>query len=286
MAIQSTRQKTMKIYIINLEKSTDRLTHQIKQFDRLGLNFERLNAVSIQDITEEFYLSHLKYGQRLIKQGEMACFLSHKKAWELVVLHNEPCVILEDDALLVHDFADLLKAIEEMDLSHQVDLINLEVQPRSKIVSHKPIRSFLNQEYYLYELFLEKNGTGGYIIFPSGAKKLLAYAKTTLGLADAFIYSCPNLKTTQIEPAVLLQDVICPAYNIPIEQPPKSIILNSQNTLQFQPNLYHKILFRKNRILTQLKLGIKTLISLSKGKNRQIAVNQNKFLTQKTKQKK
>lgn len=269
----------MKIYIINLEKSTDRLAYQTKQFDRLGLSFERLNAVSIQDIREEFYLSHIKYGQRLIKQGEMACFLSHKKAWELVVNHNEPCVILEDDALLAYDFADLLAEIK-CNTPHQVDLINLEVQPRNKIVSHQPIHSFLNQEYHLYELFLEKNGTGGYIVFPSGAKKLLEYAQTTLALADAFIYSCPNLKTTQIEPAVLLQDVICPAYNIPVEQPPQSIILNSQNTLQFQPKLYHKILFRKNRIVTQLKLGIKTLIGLLKGTRRQVMVNQEKFLIQ------
>lgn len=273
----------MKIYIINLAQSTDRLEYQVKQFQKLGLSFERLNAVSIQDISEEFYLSHIKYGQRLIKQSEMACFLSHKKAWELVLQQNEPCVILEDDALLVHDFADLLKDIENKNIPSQVDFINLEVQPRNKVVSHQPIYSLLNQEYHLYELLLEKNGTGGYIIFPSGAKKLLNYAEQTLALADAFIYSCPNLKKTQIEPAALLQDVICPAYNIPFGQPPQSIIGAVKNTVPFKPSLYHKILFRKNRILTQIKLGIKTLMALSKGQKRQIQVNREKFLPQESK---
>lgn len=274
----------MKIYIINLEQSADRLEYQIKQFEKLGLHFERLNAVSVQDISEEFYLSHIKYGQRLIKQSEMACFLSHKKAWELVLQQNEPCVILEDDALLVHDFADLLKDIENKNIPSQVDFINLEVQPRNKVLSHKPIYSLLNQEYHLYELLLEKNGTGGYIVFPSGAKKLLNYAEQTLALADAFIYSCPNLKKTQIEPAVLLQDVICPAYNIPFGQPPQSIIGAVKNTVPFKPSLYHKILFRKNRILTQIKLGIKTLMALSKGQKRQIRVNREKFLPQENKE--
>lgn len=273
----------MKIYIINLEQSTDRLEYQIKQFERLGLTFERLPAVCVNDISEEFYLSHIKYGQRLMKQSEMACFLSHKKAWSLVLKKNEPCVILEDDALLTHDFTDLLKDIESKNIDNQVDFINLEVQPRNKVVSHSPIYSFLNQEYHLYELFLEKNGTGGYIIYPNGAKKLLNYAQNKLGLADAFIYGCPNLKKTQIEPAILLQDVICPAYNIPFGPSPQSIIGTVNNTVQFQPNLYHKILFKKNRILTQLKLGIKTLIALSKGQKRQIMVNRDKFIPKEAK---
>ena len=77
--------------------------------------------------------------------------------------------------------------------------------------------------------------------------------------------------------------MICPAYNIPFGPPPQSIIGTVNNTVQFQPNLYHKILFKKNRILTQLKLGIKTLIALSKGQKRQIMVNRDKFIPKEAK---
>lgn len=268
----------MKVFIINLDQSTDRLQQQEKQFKRLGMSFERLPAVSVNDISEEFYLNHIKYGQRLIKQTEMACFLSHKKAWERVILENQPCVILEDDAILTNDFVQVLSAIQH--LNHNgLELINLEVQPRKKVVSKTPIHSILHHEYHIYGLYLEKNGTGGYILFPAGAKKLLNRAKKELALADAFIFGTHDLKLYQIEPAVLLQDVICSAYDIPVETPPVSLIGAINNTVAFQPTLLHRLQFKKNRVIEQIRLGIRTLMALTKGEKRAINVNREKFLS-------
>lgn len=267
----------MKVFIINLAQSTDRLKLQKQQFDRLGMTFERLPAVTVGDISESFYLENIKHGQRLIKQTEMACFLSHKSAWEKVILENKPCAILEDDAVLVHDFKEVLDEIAQLN-DPNIDLINLEVQPRNKIVANDPSYHIVEDEYAIYQLLLEKNGTGGYVLFPSGAKKLLAEAKHRLALADAFIFSCPNLNLYQIEPAALLQDVICPAYDIPVEQPPVSLIGAIKNTVPFEPTLSHRIQFKKNRILTQLQLGIRTLMARSKGVKRQIAVDRQKFI--------
>ncbi|WP_323841352.1 MULTISPECIES: glycosyltransferase family 25 protein [unclassified Moraxella] len=51
----------MKIYIINLDQSTDRLALQNKQFARLNLSFERLPAVSVADISKEFYLTNMPH---------------------------------------------------------------------------------------------------------------------------------------------------------------------------------------------------------------------------------
>lgn len=268
----------MKVFIINLAQSTDRLELQKQQFDRLGMTFERLPATSVGDISEQFYLDNIKHGQRLIKQTEMACFLSHKSAWEKVVLENQPCAILEDDAVPVYDFKQVLDEITKLN-DPDIDLINLEVQPRNKVVANSPSHSILSDEYAIYQLLLEKNGTGGYVLFPSGAKKLLAEAKHRLA-ADAFIFSCPNLNLYQIEPAALLQDVICPAYDVPIEMPPVSLIGAIKNTVPFEPTLTHKIQFKKNRIITQLHAGIRTLIALSKGVKRQIAVDRQKFIHQ------
>ena len=74
----------MKILIINLEHSTERLAQQQQQFDRLGLLFERLPAVSLHDFNDEEYNRLAFSGQRPLKKAELACFLSHKKAWEYV----------------------------------------------------------------------------------------------------------------------------------------------------------------------------------------------------------
>ena len=119
----------MKILLINLEQSIDRLEQQHIQFNDLGLEFERLPAVSIHDFSEAEYKEMAFKGQRPMKQSELACFLSHKKAWEYVIRHNEPCVILEDDAILVKDFKNILNDLTQID---EIDYVNLEVHGRKK----------------------------------------------------------------------------------------------------------------------------------------------------------
>ena len=94
----------MKVLLINLDQSQDRLAQQQAQFKDLELEFERLSAISIHDFSEDDYKRMAFGGQRPMKQSELACFLSHKKAWDYIVEHNEPCVVLEDDAILVKDF--------------------------------------------------------------------------------------------------------------------------------------------------------------------------------------
>ncbi|MFB6349602.1 glycosyltransferase family 25 protein [Moraxella sp. ZJ142] len=275
----------MKIFIINLEQSTDRLAQQQAQFERLGLTFERLPAATVNDISETFYLQNLKHGQRLIKQTEMACFLSHKRAWEKVAQENQPCVILEDDAVLVRDFAEILAQIDALvntpdnQLGGQMDLINLEVYGRTKIVGKSSTVSLLDQQYQLIPLLLDKSGTGGYILYPSGAKKLLKHAQSHFALADAFIYHCPSLNMYQIEPAALLQDDKCALYGIAITHASNSMIGQIQNTISFQPTLWQKIRFKKNRIITQISLGFRTIAALIQGEKRQIDVNTDKFHT-------
>ena len=40
------------------------------------------------------------YKDRPLQQNEVACFLSHIKAWQRCVEINEPCIIMEDDAII------------------------------------------------------------------------------------------------------------------------------------------------------------------------------------------
>lgn len=276
MASQSINKRTvMKIFILNLAQSTDRLAQQQKQFDQLGLDFERLPAVSVADIDAPTYQKYLTAGQRVIKQTELACLFSHKKAWEQVISHNQPCIILEDDAVLVKDFANLLENINNIN-EPNIDFINLEVHGRQKIVGKKPVATI--NDYHLYELFLDKSGTGGYIIYPTGAKKLLAQFAQKVGLADTFIYQCPDLHKVQIEPAALLQSDRCQMYGVPFDDYElKSLIGTINNQLTIKPTFWQKIILKKNRIIAQIALGFRTLSALSKGIKREIFVDKDKF---------
>ena len=263
----------MKILLINLDRSKDRLEEQNTQFQKLNLEFQRFPATSIQDFNQDEYEKLAFSGQRPLKQSELACFLSHKRTWEYVIEQNEPCVILEDDAVLVSDFETVIHGISQLT---DIDYVNLEVVGRKKMIAKKP--SYTLAEYQLFKLYQDRNGTGGYIIFPSGAQKLLDFmSKRPIGLVDEFISSCRDLKSFQVEPAVLLQGVICPIYGVETEIDKGSVIGQVQNLFDPDLTLMQKILFKKNRIIAQLFLAWYYLKYLLIGCKRHIAVNKSKF---------
>lgn len=266
----------MKILIINLDQSTERLAQQQRQFKKLGLPFERLPAVSINDFDDKEYHRLAFSGQRPLKKAELACFLSHKKAWEHVLTANEPYAVLEDDAVLVKDFAHILAELKQRD----IDFVNLEVHGRKKIVSLTERFSIVNKQYDLLRLFLDRSGTGGYVIYPSGAKILLDYMQQRpVGLADEFIHSCNALNRYQIEPAALLQSDKCEQYNVPCDTVLHSVItqVSSSTKTTHGLSLKEKSVFKTRRILRQIVLGYYLIKFRTKGERRYIKVNQNRF---------
>jgi glycosyl transferase family 25 len=263
----------MKILLINLDQSVERFKEQLTQFERLTLSFERFSATSIQDFTAQDYQKMAFGGQRPMKQSELACFLSHKRVWEYVVQSNQPCAILEDDAVLVSDFKDVLDHIENI---ADLDYVNLEVVGRKKIVEKTPSYHF--DDYQLYKLYQDRNGTGGYVLFPTGAKQLLDFMNDrSIGLVDEYIASCRTLRSFQIEPAALLQGVICPMYGVETEIDKNSVIGLVKNVHQFDLSIKQKLQFKKNRIVAQIMLGLIQIKYLFIGRRRDIGVNASKF---------
>ena len=263
----------MKILLINLDKSTDRLEQQRNQFNELGLEFERLPAVTIHDFTEEDYKRMAFNGQRPMKQSELACFLSHKKAWEYVCKLNEPCVIFEDDVVLAKDFKHLIAGIEPL---KNIDHITLEVVGRKKIISKEFLS--LNENYKLFRLFQDRNGAGGYVLFPTGAKKLLDQLNSrAIGLADEVIASCRSLLSYQVEPAAVLQGCICPLYDVETDIDRGSVIGAVQNNQNYNLTVLQKMKFKRNRILSQIILAIYFIKFRLSGVKRNIVVNKSKF---------
>ena len=67
-----------------------------------------LKAVSLEDINQAEYEKISQDWERPLRRAEVACFLSHLKAWKEVATLNEPVLILEDDALLTNKTAEIL----------------------------------------------------------------------------------------------------------------------------------------------------------------------------------
>ena len=200
----------MQIFVINLPSAIERRKFQQDQLTKLGLEYKILDATSSDDISDATYKKHYFDWQRPLRKTEIACYYSHRLAWEMVTKSRNPALIIEDDAVLSSCVPELLDNLNEIDDS---DLINLENRSRKKFVSRSYIEIDCNSK--LYRLYQDRTGAAGYILWPSGANKLIQREKNSgIGLADAHITACHKLKAYQVEPSPIIQLDQCNIYSI------------------------------------------------------------------------
>jgi glycosyl transferase, family 25 len=259
----------MDILIISLSNAKERRDFQQNQLSKLGLEFEFLDATSIHDLNESTYKQHYQDWQRPLKNTEVACYYSHRRAWDRVIQSNKPVLILEDDALLSKCVSTLLKDL----LSRKnADLINFENRGRKKFVSRSSEPLICNSR--LLRLYQDRTGAAGYVLWPSGAKKLIQREKERgIALADAHIVDCYNLKTYQVEPAPIIQLDMCEYYGM------KNIHLKaiSASTVSTHNNAKGDFNFRIKRVYFQIKLGMRQLLLSVKSNRRYINIKQENF---------
>lgn len=138
--------------------------------------------------------------------GELACFLSHLKLWNLAVQEKiEYIAIFEDDIHLGEDFEKLLN--DSMWLTG-LDIVKLE-KFRSTVELSFSSKKIEGLKRKLYKLKGKNLGAGGYILSQKGAKYLLDYVRN-LETADAVVFNQRKypkvLSIYQLEPAVVIQD--------------------------------------------------------------------------------
>ncbi|MBR1608613.1 MAG: glycosyltransferase family 25 protein [Kiritimatiellae bacterium] len=114
----------MKIYVINLDRSPERLAETKRQLDAAGLPFERFPAVDGRALSPaerreacpplRFWLAN---GFRSVLPGEIGCALSHRGVWERIADGpGDVAAVFEDDAVLDADaLRDVLATAERDD---------------------------------------------------------------------------------------------------------------------------------------------------------------------------
>jgi glycosyl transferase, family 25 len=262
----------LKCIIINLETAKDRMNFMTKQMNKLSLKFLRINAIAENNLVLSNKKSYWNTWERPLKNTEKACLLSHINAWKSVVKNNRPALILEDDALLSNDTKSVLNAASAL---QNMDLLSLEVRFRKKLLSKK--REKLCFGYHYSKMYQNGSGAAAYILWPSGAKKLITYSKKHAALADALITDCKKLKSFQIEPACALQLDCLPIYGMrsPIEH--FSIINSGDNSNRPTYEKRMRLKFLRKRILSQLKKGLQIFFLMQKSEKRTIKLKINKF---------
>ncbi len=160
------------VFMINLDRSSDRLAKQTQQLDRLALPFTRVVAIDGQDILPELDgLNRKGYERRhgkSINPNEVGCYLSHYKAiGEFMKSEYDFALILEDDAKLDDDTGKVIEALIEVE--GDWDVVNLGGRRNGKPVPCRKLTDRHNLVSYLFR----QTGAAGYLINRTAGQKYL-----------------------------------------------------------------------------------------------------------------
>ncbi len=235
----------MKALVINLPRETTRLSFQRAQAGRLGLQIEVIPAVSVVELAEVAKDTCWTRWQRPLRDVEKATLLSHREAWRRVIALNQPTLVLEDDAWLMETAKKFM--VQAAQLTN-VEHLSLETRGRRKLLgaSHPEMPA-------LRRLWLDRTGAAAYILWPEGARKLLARSKRVPALADAVPVETRGLLRWQAAPAQAIQIDMAAHYRM---DPP--IAVESAISTIARP-LRGGLRYRIRRTFRQVMMGLASL---------------------------
>ncbi|MBO9489221.1 glycosyltransferase family 25 protein [Endozoicomonas sp. G2_1] len=163
-----------KTFLINLDKSTDRLAYSEKRLTEHNIAFERVAAVygadlSRQELTQAYSDQLPNAYYKKLNIGEIGCYLSHRKVWQKIVDDKlDFAVVLEDDFNIVDDFSAMLAAVSSAPITW--DYIKLAEHDRPRKSLHTI--DINNHKLITYDKIPAR--TCAQVVSYEGAKKLLA----------------------------------------------------------------------------------------------------------------
>ncbi len=100
------------IFLINLDRSPDRLAFMQEQFRKIGLTVERVSGVNGTAVPD--YLADDFRGPNLLTPGEVGCYASHLVIAKTIIERGLPYgIVIEDDVLLEPCFERVCRAAAE-----------------------------------------------------------------------------------------------------------------------------------------------------------------------------
>ncbi|XP_063986859.1 glycosyltransferase 25 family member [Diachasmimorpha longicaudata] len=167
------------IFMINLERRTERRLRMERCFDELGIEAETLVAVDGRKLNETVLMDWgIKmmpqyadpYHKRPMKMGEIGCFLSHYIIWKRMIDDNyKQVMVLEDDVRFEPYFRNKINVV-------MGELKNLHLEWDLVYLGRKRMQEE-DEPYVKGSKYLVHAGysywTLGYILSHTGAQKLL-----------------------------------------------------------------------------------------------------------------
>ncbi len=178
----------IKTYLINLNRSIDRLEVMNNRLNTVGLSYERVSAIDGITLSSEMYKEispNTRYPHPLTV-GEVACFLSHKKCWELFLQSNfEWALILEDNCTLSKSAMQYFT--ESTWIPPDCKLINFCNREDNTIFSDKQV-TLTDGNTLLRVKITPPIGAYAYIISKEAAKNAIEQSEVIYEPVDNFLF--------------------------------------------------------------------------------------------------
>ncbi|MFT4181949.1 MAG: glycosyltransferase family 25 protein [Rhizobium sp.] len=162
------------VYLINIDRATDRLAEMQRQSDEFGIKIERVDGVDGALLPQEEWVDvdHERFQRRhgrVILPGEYGCYRSHLLALRQFLAGDSPsAIIIEDDIALNGDF--LARALAVQEAAPKAEII--------KLVNHRwggfrARTSSRKGDVVGRCLFGPQGSTACYLVTRSGAEKIV-----------------------------------------------------------------------------------------------------------------
>lgn len=166
---------TLHVYLLNLDKSTDRLANVKPLIEGLGYPYTRISAVYGKELPQEYRESVTNSSKYKILMhneigvGTIGCYLSHIKIWQEFLKSNHSyALIFEDDVEFEPKKLRNLTGIL-LSSSQEWDLVNIDVNRHG---FSKPVKQ-LSQLFRLVKFRARVGNTSCYLINRKAALELL-----------------------------------------------------------------------------------------------------------------
>lgn len=201
---------TIPAYLINLDRSPDRLARMQARFGAIGTAFVRVPAVdgmALSDADRKAVCT-LHQDWLSLTASEIGCFLSHRACWRQIADGSAPygCVF-EDDMLLAQRLRDFLA--ERSWIPADAEIVKIE-EGHNRVWLDMPLRD-VKKSFRLGRLRSTHYRAGAYIVSRDAARRLLAMTErfglpVDLFLFDAAVGEPSRFVIYQLLPALAEQE--------------------------------------------------------------------------------
>lgn len=174
-------------FLINLDRSSDRLRAMNDRFAQLGLSCERVQAIDGQTLRPEDIAAvrTTVAGWMPLSAAEVGCFLSHRKCWERIVAQKDEFgCIFEDDVVFSPQMPGFLSSSGW--IPHNADVIKLEAAGDRIWLDARVVD--LSDGFQLSRLRSVHYRAGGYILSRNAANFLLSRTRTFSAQVDVVLF--------------------------------------------------------------------------------------------------